>query len=519
MSLQFLHGVDTIEVNDETRVIRTAKSSVIGIVGTAGQGPINTATLLTGSTRAATSTFGPLRDNGFTIPQALDSFFKQGDNSGATVVVINVCDPAVHNADEVDDVVTFGVGNTAKLSRQHISMVALDAAISGPVTATVAGALPTLPVGCTDIVLTTVAGAPVLAAAVVLGGKYILSYSATLIEGADFTVDVSNGVLTRPVDGSSIIPKATVSASYTYVDASAVTESDIIGMVDELGNTSGIKALYGAKAKVFVQPRILLAPKFTGTKPTLVTRNAVVTELEVAALKLGGIYCADCPDTSKEAAVAHRSDFGGLGYFHYPDFLTLSPEGDGTYTTLLASVILAGVMAAVDRSATEGFHVSPSNHTINGVLGLTKDVDFNINDSETAANYLNANFVATSIHVDNFLLWGNRLANGEFINRRRTAQMVNESILYAHLWAVDRNIGKGYVEQVVNGVKEYLRQLKNREVILGGTAWADKEINTPSVIGNGELFIDYDFGGPTPAEHIHFRAHLTDKYVAAIFDI
>ena len=85
MPTDFLHGVEVIEVQSGPRPIRTVKSSVIGLVGTAARGPINTPTLVT-SRREGVETFGA--DFG-TIPDALDDVY---DQAGAAVVVINVFD-------------------------------------------------------------------------------------------------------------------------------------------------------------------------------------------------------------------------------------------------------------------------------------------------------------------------------------------------------------------------------------------------------------------------------------------
>lgn len=87
---EFLHGVEIIELDNGTRPIKTVKSSVIGLVGTAPKGPVNVPTLIMGSKKDAVETFGP-------IPQALDAIFNQ---TGAMVVVINVADPEYHVNEE-----------------------------------------------------------------------------------------------------------------------------------------------------------------------------------------------------------------------------------------------------------------------------------------------------------------------------------------------------------------------------------------------------------------------------------
>jgi phage tail sheath protein FI len=59
--------------------------------------------------------------------------------------------------------------------------------------------------------------------------------------------------------------------------------------------------------------------------------------------------------------------------------------------------------------------------------------------------------------------------------------------------------------------------LKARGAIIGGSAWADRELNTPTSIAAGNLYIDYDFTGVYPAHHITMRRHMTNKYLADIF--
>jgi phage tail sheath protein FI len=47
------------------------------------------------------------------------------------------------------------------------------------------------------------------------------------------------------------------------------------------------------------------------------------------------------------------------------------------------------------------------------------------------------------------------------------------------MWAVDRNITKTYIEDVLEGVNAYLRHLRTVGAIINGQAWADPELNTP----------------------------------------
>ncbi len=82
----FYHGVEVVEVDDGIRPISTVRSSVIGLIGTAPQGPMNVPTLIIGSRKKAVEIFGA-KDSDHTIPHALDAIF---DQTGAMVVVVRV---------------------------------------------------------------------------------------------------------------------------------------------------------------------------------------------------------------------------------------------------------------------------------------------------------------------------------------------------------------------------------------------------------------------------------------------
>lgn len=89
MTEHYLHGVEVLEIDDGARVIQTASSSVIGLVGTAPSAdattyPLNTPVLVPGSTAMA-ATLGTAG----TLPQAMDSIF---DQIGAAVIVVRIED-------------------------------------------------------------------------------------------------------------------------------------------------------------------------------------------------------------------------------------------------------------------------------------------------------------------------------------------------------------------------------------------------------------------------------------------
>ena len=403
MPEQFLHGVEVIELNDGARPIQTVKSSVIGLVGTAPQGPVNTPTLILGSRAKAVEIFGANDDanKDYTIPKALDGIF---DQAGAMVVVINVADPS----------------NPA-----HLTTGSLDPA--------------------------------------------------------------------------------------------NITSADVVGGVDETtGGYKGVHALLAANSDLGVTPRILISPGFTHDMPSG-NANPVVSELLGIAENLRAVIIADLPNTNDTDAIDYVGDFGSARvYGVYPWVKVL--DSLGAIVEEPSSARVAGLIVKSDNE--RGFWWSPSNLVINGIVGISKPIDFVLGDVNSKANYLNENNIATIIQESGFRLWGNRTLSADpkwaFLQARRTADMINDSLLKAHLWAVDRNITKTYIEDVLEGVNNYLRHLKSIGAIIGGTAFADPELNTPDQIAQGKVSFDFDFTPPYPAEHITFRSKMSDQYLEEI---
>lgn len=396
MSENFLHGVEVIEIDDGPRTIRTVRSSVIGIVGTAPDAdaaafPINKPTLIAGNRREAAK----LGSSG-TLPNAIDAIF---DQIGAVVIVIRV------------------------------------------------------------------------------------------EEGADI----------------------------------AATMTNVIGGVDEnTGDYEGVQALLGCKSALGFTPRIVLAPGFThqqdedSENPGVFLKNPVVAELEGLANRMRAIVLVDGPNTNDADAIAMENMLGWRCYMVDP---WPKVYRDGVYVHEPPSARVAGLISKMDND--KGFWWSPSNQEITGISGTSRPVDFALGDDTCRANLLNEKNVTTIINEDGFRLWGNRLCGSDpkwaFLNVRRTADMINESLLQAHLWAVDRNISKTYFESVVEGVNNYLRNLKKKGAILGGECWADPELNTPDQLAAGHVYFDFDFTAPAPAERITFQSRMVNDYFEEVF--
>lgn len=292
----------------------------------------------------------------------------------------------------------------------------------------------------------------------------------------------------------------------------AATLANIIGGVDDdSGQYEGVHALLAAEPTLGFAPRLLIAPGFTDTL-------AVTTEMVAIAERLRGIIIAEGPNTNDAAATAYRGNFGTARVF------LVDPAVKVFDTVAEAEVIrpnsarIAGVFAKSD--AERGFWWSPSNREISGITGTARSVDFALGDPNSRANLLNENEVATIIRKDGYRLWGNRTCSADpkwaFVNRRRTADMIHESLLQAHMWAVDRNITKTYMEDVMEGVNAYLSHLRSIQAIINGRCWIDPDFNTADQLAQGKPTWSFDFAVGSPAEHLTFRSYLNNEYLVEV---
>ncbi len=280
-------------------------------------------------------------------------------------------------------------------------------------------------------------------------------------------------------------------------------------LIKRLESIKGFK--HSSASIVHVAPRILIAPQFTHPLPED-GKNPVVAALIPIAEKLRSIIVADGPNTNDEEAIKWRKSVGSPRVYVVDPWVKVFNEKE---KILPASPFVAGLIAKIDNE--HGFWWSPSNQEINGIVGTARPVDFTLGDASCRANHLNENEIATIIHQKGYRLWGNRTCSSDskwkFLSVRRTADLINDSLLRAHLWAVDRNITRTYLDDVIEGVNAYLAHLKAVGAILGGKCYANPDLNTAASIADGKVYFDFNFTPPYPAEQITFRSHLINDYI------
>ncbi len=474
MAANFLHGVETVEVTKGPRPIRAVKTAVIGLVGTSpvhhlapDNRTVNTPTLILSDVDAGKLAGPELA--GYTIPQALNAIFDQGRG---TVIVINVFDPAVHKTAVTNEAVTLGADGTAKLAHG-------------------------------DII-----------AATVKSQDGAVTYAA----GTDYALNRMTGLLTRVV-GGSIPAGAPLTVSYDRADPSKVTAADIIGSVDVAGRRLGMQGFLNSYNLFGMYPKILIAPVYC-------TQQSVAVELEslAATSKCRGIALVDAPiGTTRDQAINGRGPSGTINFTFsservvlcYPHLKVYDQATDSNRLEPY-SQRLAGVIAATDDEF--GYWYSPSNKVIKGIVGAERDLSAMINDPTSDVNLLNEAGIVTVLNSFGTGLrsWGNRSsawpassAQGNFVQTRRVADMVHESLEYAMLQFLDLPINDALIDSVLESCNGFIRVLIGRGALtIGSRAEFNKDKNPAVELAAGHLLFDLIMCPPPPAERITFESFI-----------
>ena len=407
MPASFLHGVETIEVQKGSVTIKTVKTAVIGLVGTApistvdaDYKTVNEPVLILNEVDAA-KYFGE-NTAGYTIPQALSAIFAQGSG---IVIAVNVFDPSVHNA----------------------------------------------------------------------------------------VADVS--------------------------------VSDINGSIDALtGKRTGMKAFEDCYSLFGYYPKTIIAPVFCED-------DAVVTQINTLCNKIRAMGIVDAPvGTTVQEAITARGPEGTINFnfaserliFCYPHLKVYDSDADSEVIQPY-SQWLAGVIAAKDID--KGYWWSPSNTEILGITGVEKQLTSMISDPSSEVNTLNEAGIVTvfNSYGSGLKTWGNRSSAyptstvpTNFINVRRTADILHESVEYSMLQFIDYPITNGLIDSICESVNAFIRTLIGRGALIDGKCSYNPAKNSVEEIANGHLVFDIEFMPPTPAERITFESFINIQLLKSL---
>lgn len=544
MTNDFFHGVQGFLTRIEGKPVTAIRSSVIGAVVTAGKGPVNVPTLIFGNLTQAFNTFGPFLDDGFTAGMTTKGVF---DQIGTLMLIVNVCDPEVHNSDIEDEVVSLnritGKGDASK--RYFVGTPTVSTTVSAPVS--FAGGHFDIP--ATGVLVSlkdrkggnaitegvgagqySISGQRITPGATHAGKTLWLTYTINLVKDTDYTINSDLGQFARLNTSAKLLPAADIRVSYTYVDPSKVDAVDVIGAPAN-GDTpaTGIFALRAAPTLpgITTKAKLLIAPGFSH-------ELAVAQALNVASRRLNGRVFVDSDNTTYEAAVEYAQNFAGdtdRVMVHFPDYFAAHPTVPNTNMRVYPSIFLAGLQAKVDKVDGKGDpYVSLSNKNIVGITGLTRHVEhtvtnLNETDGESLQQFLNSQNVTTTIFESGWRPYGNRQANGNFLCVDRMADYVLESAVLALIWAVDKAInGPALPDQMLTQVRQFLRILEARGSLVANPdpdndndVWFPPELNTADQLAQGHAYLNFRMNPPPPLERLTVTGELTHEFLKQLF--
>lgn len=478
--MAFLHGVETIERLEGPVPIRSARTAVVGIVGTAPTWALdpdnatkNQMVQILSPDQAAQYAGGLYPD--YTLPRAMKSIHDQG---AGLIIMINVFDWGEHTATAENESVTFGPRDRLQLAHFGVKSLVL-----------------------TDEELETV-------------------YE----EGVDFEYTPAGEV--RRLDSGSIPYGATVVAGYTYADPTKVTAAEVLGGTDPItGKRTGLALFREAYSQFGFAPKMIHCPVFN-------TQQSVGAEMLVLANELRAKAIFDAPaGTTYAEAIASRGPQGTVQTFNtdsdramllFPHLKAYNPITDEDELVPYSS-FWCGVRARVDNNDTGGYWASASNHEIRGITGVEFALTSSINDPNTETNMLNDAGITTVFQMYGVppRVWGNRTAAwpstttiNNFETVRTTADVIHESVEMAVLQFIDRPIDNALIDSIVESVNAFIRSLVARRAILDGRCWYDPEDNPPADVALGWLRFRYDFGPKVPGERFTFIAITNANYLA-----
>jgi phage tail sheath protein FI len=462
VTLQYLHGIETIELDSPSGPVETVKSNVIGLVGTAPDAdpdlfPLNTPVPVFADALKA----GQLKSTG-TLLDGIDAIYSQ---KSAVVVVVRVAEGQSQEETWSNAVGSpsgkTGVWSLLK-SRPMLGLVPKLLVAPG-----LTSGRPTN--GVKGFVIGT------------QGAGYVLATTSVSVAAPQAGGRQAQAV--PQVVGGKLTGIILTDPGYGYTSAPVVT-------ITGAGTGAAATATLGHVAN-----------------PVGVAFASIVDRLRAVAF-------LDGPGTSYEDAVEYRQDYGSQRISIVdPGVLSWDIE-NSIYTTKPASAYAAGIQARIDEE--KGFWYSFSNELIQNIGGPGRPVDFMPNDRDCEANQLNSQQITTIIHDDGFRFWGLRNTGTDplwaQLSVRRTADMVYESLERAERNRLDKPFSLQLLAGIQGDVNKYLRLLRSRGALVGGKAWIDPTINTPATFAAGELTVDFDLEPPACLEHLQFRARRNPNY-------
>lgn len=536
-----LHGLETVENTNGPRPVETIDTGVIGLVGTAPDAnpelwPLDTVVPIYGSN-------GPVEGLGSigTLPDAIEGIFDQASRVSQTICVVRVAEGATLN-----ETMQNIIGSSTSLTGMHALRSAPTDHGLTPKLLAAPGHTSQRPTDAVATIAVSNGGSgydEVPDVAIAGGGGQGAAAVATITKGVTIVIDEGGAdytsaptVVIGPPAAGGVQATATATVSTGAVTAITVTNPGS-------GYTSAPSVSFtggggsGAEATASLSGRVSgivitnhgfgydSAPTVTIDAPASGTTAAATATLGTAAnpvtmelLTLANTFRAgvikDGTATTTSAALADRLDYDTDRLLIVEPMVKVFKGAEVVPEP--GSARVAGLQAKVDY--TEGFWVSPSNHVVAGIIGISRPIGHSISDPSAESQLLNRNGVACFVRATSggFKLWGNRVPTSDtlrvFWSVRRAHDTIIDSIERASEPFIDKPFSLQNLVDIAETVNSALRRWQALGATLGGKVWLDPSLNTKETWANGHLYVSYDAEAPAPIEHITFMFNRNTGY-------
>ncbi len=304
-----------------------------------------------------------------------------------------------------------------------------------------------------------------------------------------------------------------------------VGAADIIGtVVSATGKRTGLLGFKDAYQELGFFPKMVIAPGFSSLGSVRAHMDAVATNMRAIAF-------ADAPiGVTVQQAIGGRGALGAINFatssarmgLCYPHVKTFDTARNAEVLGPL-STVMAGAWSRRDQE--HGYWWSGSNLELLGVSGVERPIEAMLNDPNCEANVLNEAGIITVFNSfgTGIRSWGNRSAawpssshQSNFLNVRRTADVIFESMEYATLQFMDQPLDSARIDDILETGNRFLRHQQANGAIAGGKVWLLPDENTAESLAAGHLQVGVDFAPYSPLERVTFKGGINSDYLQTL---
>jgi phage tail sheath protein FI len=333
--------------------------------------------------------------------------------------------------------------------------------------------------------------------------------ATTYVKDTDYVAsfNIDGTVLVSLTSDGAAAAAVSITASYSKLDPSKVTELDIIGGYDAITKKrSGLELINEIYPKFGVVPCQIIAPGWS--------QNPTVAAAMIAkSINISGLFNA-VAITDLDTSVDGCQSFDEVkeykesnGYTDNNNIPCWPKVKVGAYE-LFYSAVYDALIATTDN-ANDGPFKSPSNENYK-ISGTCLEGGEEINLTLDEANVINGAGVVTAINMNGFKTWGNEMGcypgntdvKDRYIVIRRLFNWWDNNFKLTFFSRVDDPANYRLIEDVCNTEDNMMKSYASSGKIAGGSMVFNESENPVENIIGGTIVFHRTLAGYTPAKMI-----------------